>query len=71
MEVVEIFPIRPDEHVAHEESMVGTSADNADLDTVLLIPSCKAVDNIDAIPGVEVVNCTFAIDSPNLSEQID
>jgi len=67
VEVFEIFGIGADKHVAHEESMVSAGADNADLDAVFLIPSCETVDDINAISSVEVVNGTFAVDSPYLS----
>lgn len=70
MEVFEVFWVRANKHVTHEKSMVGTSADDADLDTVFLVPSRKTVDNVNAISGVEVVNGTFTVDSPNLSSGI-
>jgi hypothetical protein len=47
--------------------MIGTSANDSDLDAVLLVPSCKPVDNVDTISGVEVIDSTFTIDSPDLS----
>ena len=47
--------------------MVGTRADDAHLDAVLFIPSCEAVDDIDAVARVEVVNGTLAVDSPDLT----
>jgi hypothetical protein len=47
--------------------MVGTSTNDPDPDSVLLIPSSKAVYNIDTISGVEVVDGTFTVDSPNLT----
>ena len=46
--------------------MVGTSADNPDFDSVLLVPSCEAVHNINAISGVEIIDSTFTVDPPNL-----
>lgn len=52
LEVNELFPWWADEHVAHEESMVGTSADDSDSDSVLLIPSCISINNIDAVSGI-------------------
>ena len=48
----QLFSRRPDKHVAHEQGMVGTSADNADADPVSLIPASKAIDNIDSVSGV-------------------
>ena len=42
----------PDEHVSHEESMVGTSADNSHVDSIAFIPSGKSVDNINSAAGI-------------------
>lgn len=66
MEVLKILAIWADQHVAHEESVVGTRADDADLDLVLLVPSCETVDNVDAIPGVEVIDGTLTVNLPDL-----
>jgi hypothetical protein len=46
--------------------MVSTSANHANAYPVALIPSSISIDNIDTIPGVEVVNSTLAVDAPNL-----
>ena len=46
--------------------MVGASADDPHADAVALIPSCKAVDDVDAVAGVEVVDGTLTVDSPDL-----
>jgi len=67
VEVLEVFRVRADQHVAHKESMVGTSANDSDLDAVFLVPSCETVDHVNTISGVEVVDGTFAVDSPDLS----
>jgi hypothetical protein len=64
--MLKILWIWADEHVTHEKSVVGASADDADLDLVLLVPSCESVNDVDAIPGVQVVDGTLAVDSPNL-----
>lgn len=66
VEVLELLTRRADEHVAHEESMVGTSADDTDADTVLLVPAGVSINNVDAVAGVEVVDSTFAVDLPDL-----
>lgn len=65
--MIEVLSLRSDEHVAHEQSMIGTSANDSDPDAVLLVPSCKPVDNVDTISGVEVIDSTFTIDSPDLN----
>lgn len=46
--------------------MIGTGADDADIDPIPLIPSGKAIDDIDSGPGVEVVDSAFSVDFPNL-----
>lgn len=66
VEVLELLTGRADEHVAHEESMVGAGADNTDTDAVLLVPAGVTVDDVDAIPGVEVVDSTLTVDLPDL-----
>lgn len=66
VEVLELRSLRADKHVAHEQGVVGTRADDADLDLVLLVPSCVTVDNVDAVPCVEVVNGSLAVDLPDL-----
>jgi hypothetical protein len=47
--------------------MVGASADDTDADTVLLVPAGVAIDDVDAVAGVEVVDSTFAVDLPDLN----
>jgi hypothetical protein len=66
VEVLQLLAARPDEHVAHEESMVGTSADNTDVDAVTLVPAGETIDNVDTVAGVEVVDSTLAVDTPHL-----
>jgi hypothetical protein len=46
--------------------MVSTRADDTDADTVTLIPASEAIDNVNAVSGVEVVDSTLAVDTPNL-----
>ena len=69
VEVVQLLTGRTDKHVAHEESMVGTGANNPDLDTVALIPSGITIDDIDAVTGVEVVDSTLTVDPPDLERK--
>jgi len=42
--------------------MVGSGADNANIDPVAFIPTCEAIDNVDSISGVEIVDCTLSVD---------
>ena len=70
-----------DEHIVHEESVVGSCADHSDLDAVLGIPlenetelsshirrnrtkthAGEAIEDVDEVTGVQVVDCTFAVD---------
>jgi len=66
VEVLELFSCGSDKHVAHEKSMVGTSTDNTDADSVALVPSGVTIDNVDAVSRVKVVDGTFAVDFPHL-----
>lgn len=50
--------------------MVGASAHDADTYPVTLVPAGIAVDDIDAIPGVEVINGTLAVDAPDLEKAL-
>jgi hypothetical protein len=50
--------------------MVGTGADNADADAVLLIPAGVAIDNVDAVAGVEIVDGTLTVDLPDLCDLV-
>ena len=65
--MLQLFARWTDEHVPHEEGMIGAGADDAHLDAVLLVPAREAIDNVDTIPSVEVVNGALAIDAPNLA----
>ena len=53
---------RADEHVVHEEGMVGAGADNANFDPVSGIPASVAVEDVYEFAGVEIVDGTLAID---------
>jgi len=66
MEALELFSRRANQHVAHEEGVVGAGAHDAHADTVALIPAGESVNDIDAVPGVEVVDGTLTVDAPDL-----
>lgn len=68
VEVLQLLLGGPDQHVAHEEGMVGAGADNAHADAVALVPAGKAIDDVDAVAGVEVVDGALAVDSPDLEQ---
>ena len=46
--------------------MIGTSANDADIDSIALIPSGKAIDDIDSRPSVEIVDSAFSVNFPYL-----
>ena len=50
------------QHVVHEEGMVGALADHPHLDPVLGIPAGKAVDHVEPFPGIQVVEGPLAVD---------
>ena len=66
VEVLELFSRWSDKHIVHEEGMVGTGADNSDVDAVTLVPAGEAIDNVDSVTSVEVVDGTLAVDTPHL-----
>jgi hypothetical protein len=66
VEVVELLTLGADQHVAHEESVVSTSADNANADAVALVPSSVTINDVDAVTGVEVIDSTLTVDTPDL-----
>ena len=70
MKALQVLSCGPDEHVVHKESMVGTSADNPHPNAISLVPSGEPVHDIDAIPGIEIVDGSFTIDSPHLFEPL-
>lgn len=47
--------------------MVGSGADDTDVDAVSLVPPCEAIDDVDSFPGVQIVDGAFSIDIPYLS----
>lgn len=57
-----------DEHVAHEKSMISTGADDANIDPVSFIPTSEAIDDINSVPGIQIVDGAFSVDFPHLSK---
>lgn len=64
--MLQLLSRRANKHVAHEQSMVGTGTDDSNSDSVLLIPACVTVDDINSGSGIQVVDSTFAVDFPYL-----
>src|SRR5262245_60545554 len=60
-----------DEHVLHEQSVIGPRADDADLDAVLQIPARIAVNDVNALTPGQVVDGPLAVDAVRLRRQLD
>ncbi len=68
--VLKFFSSGTDQHVVHEESVVSSSADDTDLDTVLGVRSGISVKDIKTLTSVEVIDGTFTVDHESLSRQL-
>lgn len=66
LEALQLLTRRADEHVAHEESMIGAGADDPHANAISLVPTGISVNNVDTASCVEVVDSTFAINLPDL-----
>ncbi len=55
----------------HEQCMVGSLANNSNLLSVAHIESGIPVNDIDAVPGVEVGNSTITVDVERIWGQLD
>ena len=49
--------------------MVGSSRDDSNINPVTLVPASEAIDDIDTISSVEVVDGAFTVDFPDLSQK--
>jgi hypothetical protein len=67
--MLKILSIRSNKHISHEKRMVGTGADDSNSDSVLLVPSCESIDDVDSISCVQVINGSLAVDSPDLLQE--
>ncbi len=65
-EALQLLGGRADEHVVHEEGMVGARADDPHLDLVLGIPAGEAVDAEDRIAEIEEVSRTLSVELEQL-----
>ena len=61
-EFLELLLGGTDEHVVHEQGMVGSGTDDADLDAIFGIPAGETIKDIHEFARVEVVDSTFTID---------
>ena len=61
-EAREFLARRANEHRVHEERVIRPRADDADLDAILRIPAREAVETIEPLACVEVVEGALAVD---------
>ena len=54
-----------DEHVSHEETMVGSGTDDSDFDSVARIPPGISIKDVNSRAGIEVIDCSLTIDLPD------
>jgi hypothetical protein len=57
--------------IVHEEGVVGTRSDDADLDAVLGVPSGETVENVDVVARIEVVDRPLAVDLERVLVHLD
>ena len=53
---------RADQHGVHEERVIRPRADDADLDAILRVPAGEAVEAVEPLAGVEVIERALAVD---------
>lgn len=70
-EVGELLGGRTDEHVVHEEGVVRSAADDADFDSVLGLPASEAVEHVDVLSSVQVVDSTLPVDLERVLVHLD
>ena len=70
-EVRQLVRRRPDEHVVHEQRVVGPRADHADLDAIVRVPAGEAVEAVEPLARVQVVDRALAVDGERLRVEGD
>jgi hypothetical protein len=70
-EAVELGHRRADQHVVHEQRVVRAGAHDADLEPVGGIPAGEAVDDVQPLAGVQVVDRPLAVDREALRVELD
>ncbi len=50
--------------------MIGASADNAHTNSISLIPTGIAIDDVNSVSCVQVVNSSFSVDPPDLNQAV-
>eukprot|EP01137_Pigoraptor_chileana_P000325 Opistho-2@36320 len=69
--VLELLHSRADEHIVHEECVVCARTHDTDLNAVAGIPSCEAIKHVEALPRVQKVHSTLAIDHKRSLIELD
>lgn len=62
----ELFPRWTDEHVSHEQGMVGSGADNSNIDPIALVPAGITINHINAVSCIQIIDCALPVDFPHL-----
>ena len=70
-EALELFGGGADEHVPHEERVIGAGADDADLHPVLRVPASEPVDDVQLLLGIQKVDGAFTVDIERLFVEAD
>lgn len=60
--VFELLGSWSDQHVVHEQGVVGSRCDDSDLDSVLGIPTGETVKDVDVFTGIQVIDGSFTVD---------
>ncbi len=68
-----LLPGGADEHVVHEQRVVGPLADDPDANSMVGVPAGEAVDAIEPVAGVEIILGPLPVDleAPGLQRDID
>lgn len=59
--VFKLFRCRSDQHVVHEQGVVGSGSDDSNLDSVLGIPTCVSIKDVDVFSGIQVVDSSLSV----------
>ena len=62
---------RSQQHVVHEQGMIGPSADHADFEAIAAGPSRRSRRDVNRVAGVEKVDRSLAVDDENVFGEAD
>ena len=66
VEVLKLRTLWADQHIAHEQGVVGAGADHPNVDPVSLVPSCISINDVDSVTSVQVIDGSLSVDFPYL-----